>query len=141
MLKKITAYSLIVAANIILLAHAVIPHHHHDAVVCFVLNHSHDDDLTHGHNHDGHKHQPGNDQNSGCCVLKQSFVAPATLVKQSKSNNTDADHHNFNYFIHSNTGFPDVGHVIEVAVYPPENSSCQIKSVTQVPGLRAPPAV
>lgn len=88
-MRRITAIYLILFANICLLAHAVIPHHHHDRVAVAVVDmmemyacehhshdaaHSHDNPHSHYHhthnNHDGHQH--GND--SEYCLINDNLL-------------------------------------------------------------------
>ncbi len=44
MIKRIAAISFLVLANIVLLAVAVMPHHHHGEMMCFVSSHCHHND-------------------------------------------------------------------------------------------------
>lgn len=78
MMKKLTVYTLILLANIILLAHAVLPHHHHQLQFCIEDSHCHHhnvpDPLDASHDHDG--------ENSSDCLLKQLIIFPATQFKQ-----------------------------------------------------------
>lgn len=79
MVKRIAAISFILLANLVLLAHAVIPHHHHEAEVCFVNSHcesDHESDKDHDHHHD---HEGSNDYDS--CLLKEIVTLPTNQQK------------------------------------------------------------
>ena len=51
-LKRAISLSFIVFANIILLAHVVIPHHHHDGIPVLVAHHEHDENAPDNHHND-----------------------------------------------------------------------------------------
>jgi cell division protein FtsL len=57
-MKKITALSLLILANIVILAHAVIPHYHHNRIPVAIINISHTDDNTE-HSDAYHTHANG----------------------------------------------------------------------------------
>ncbi len=75
-------------ANIIILAHAVIPHHHHDGfTVLFSENHSKNNDVeNHNHNHSSqhnstpHEHDCGGDTEK--CILKEIYTRPISYVSE-----------------------------------------------------------
>lgn len=66
-MKKALALFLMIVANFILLAHAVIPHHHHDEVACFTFP------IEEHHGHECEHHDTGNkhddDCDGDCCLL------------------------------------------------------------------------
>lgn len=72
--KSLTAF-FIILANFILLAHAVIPHHHHKTDICIannVDNVAHDNCDTHNHKH----------ENEGdACVLNQIVVIASQQIR------------------------------------------------------------
>ncbi|MGE0020795.1 MAG: DUF6769 family protein [Draconibacterium sp.] len=77
MIRKTTAIIFILLANIILMAHAVFPHHHHDQQVFLNLSHcqhTNNDSSTHPadctHEHDSSSPVTN-------CILKQLVVVPA----------------------------------------------------------------
>ncbi|MBE0662775.1 MAG: hypothetical protein IH597_09920 [Bacteroidales bacterium] len=72
MLSKVVSISLLVIANLILLAHDVIPHHHHDDHVCF----EHGSCATH-HSNDSENEQRSADENEACCSLADLLIIPA----------------------------------------------------------------
>ncbi len=82
MIKRVSALFIILLANIILFAHAVIPHYHHKTEVCIErfhrqLNH---DELE--HKTIDHKHEHNEENSSDYCASKQVFVIPDNQVKQ-----------------------------------------------------------
>ena len=82
MFKKTTAIFFLVLANIILLAHAVIPHHHHKGEVCFIYSHCQNDcdEQNHQTTENNHEHDGKNDFQ--CCVLDQFVLIPSSWIKQ-----------------------------------------------------------
>jgi hypothetical protein len=141
MIKKLTAYSFIILANIVLLAHAVFPHHHHEQQVCIERTHCASDAEAHGHNTDAKDHQHDGNANSTECVLKQAFVIPSSQAKFVNNCDNCSDNHNHHFFILSNFGYVDLQPDFEVVTYIPEFSSFLISFVTTSLGLRAPPLV
>ncbi|MDX9880527.1 MAG: hypothetical protein RBS73_00580 [Prolixibacteraceae bacterium] len=141
MIKKLTAYSLILVANIVLLAHAVIPHHHHQSVICIEQKHCHDDTSTHEHSNAKPSHQDDGNKNSTSCVLKQSFLVPPSQGKHLKSYNNCSDNYNHDYYLLSNIEYSDLQPIFNVVSYFPLHSSYIISFVTSALGLRAPPTV
>ena len=86
-MRKVVAISFLLLANIILLAHAFVPHHHHEGVpICFSSHkHNHDydtvaRDCTHPshHEHDSgctHNHQEGDGCPVDCCNISKDIYA------------------------------------------------------------------
>jgi hypothetical protein len=63
---KVTAIVFIFMANILMVATAVIPHHHHQDRICFQASHCHDKD------HHNHEHDNNNDLD--CCILHREVL-------------------------------------------------------------------
>jgi hypothetical protein len=141
MIKKLTAYSLILVANFVLLAHAVIPHHHHESVVCVEQKHCQGDAIPHNHNVAEHDHRHDGNKNSTSCILEQSVVVPTSQGKQLKSHDNCSDNHNQDYYILSNFGYSDLQPISKVVTYFSVYSSYLLSFVTSTLGLRAPPTV
>ena len=72
MIKRNTALFFILLANIILLAHAAIPHHHHKGQVCIEKSHCEAD--CESHEHDATKNDHEHNSNNQCCVLIQDIM-------------------------------------------------------------------
>jgi len=85
MIKRVSAILFIMLANIILLAHTVISHHHVKGIPSVVmLLHDHHDD-----HHDSTKHHDegqDHDDNEGTerCILKLTFFSPSDSSKSDK---------------------------------------------------------
>jgi len=144
MIGKTTAIFFLLLANIILLAHAVIPHHYHQEQVCIVNAHCQNDSKAHQHNASGHNHEHDGSEGTQNCVLKQAVAIPANSLKQEfKCLGCDDNHsplvhlqavllsHEFNSFVPK---------IISIAQIPLKTSShsCFVHSSL---GLRAPPTV
>jgi len=82
MIKRISALFIILLVNIILFAHAVIPHYHHKSDVCIVSFHSQTNSEAHKHRTTDHKHEHNSESNTEYCASKQVFVLPSNQVKQ-----------------------------------------------------------
>jgi hypothetical protein len=144
MIRKRTAIFLILIANIVLLAHAVVPHHHHKSQVCIVSCHCQADCQDHNNNLPGHNNQHDGNNESDCCVLKQAVAIPSNLVKQDfRGFDSDNNHPDFD-------GFQCVLFDNELDIFEPIDSSVaklQFLSsnyshfVNTSIGLRAPPIV
>lgn len=141
MIKKLTAYSFILVANIVLLAHAVLPHHHHEQQVCIERTHCTSDTDAHVHNTDAKDHQHDGNSNTTACVLKQAILIPSTQSRTLNNCDNCSDNHNHDFYILSNFGYVDLQPVLQVVTYNPEFPSFFISFVTTSLGLRAPPIV
>lgn len=92
MIKRIPAIVFIILANVVLLAHAVIPHHHHEEEVCIVASHCESDSQAHDHDDAKHNHEHDGEDNVDDCVLQQILISPPNKIKHEiKSLNIDAD--------------------------------------------------
>lgn len=139
MIKKGTAIFFILLANIVLLAHAVIPHHHHELQICIQRTHC-DDDVTHTPYSPEHNNRPdGNDHTN--CVLKQAVIIPSTQSRYLKNCDKCTDTHNHDFYIISSFRYIDLLPVSQVVTYLPEFPSFFTTFVTPILGLRAPPLV
>lgn len=139
MIKKITAFSFLFLANIILLAHGVLPHHHHEQQVCFINTHCTGDAAIHNHNSTEHSHQHDGTDNANC-ILKQAVIIPSSQSRILKDCDNCIYTHSHDFFIFSNNfAFKDLqpSSLNELTV--PKFSSFFISFVTPTLGLRAPP--
>jgi hypothetical protein len=82
MIKRISALFIILLVNIILFAHAVIPHYHHKSDVCIVSFHSQTNSEADKHRTTDHKHEHNSESNTEYCASKQVFVIPDNQAKQ-----------------------------------------------------------
>lgn len=78
-MKKGISIGFLLLANIVLLAHAFIPHHHHEGVVVAIFdnhcaensdNHDHDHDWNHGDNPHKHENKSASEQ----CALNEVYT-------------------------------------------------------------------
>lgn len=141
MIKKGTAIFFILLANIVLLAHAVLPHHHHEQQVCIENAHCASDTDAHVHNTDAKDHQHDGNSNTTACVLKQAILIPSAQGRFLYNCDNCSDNHNHDFYILSNFGYVDLQPVSEVVTCNPEFPSFFISFVTTSLGLRAPPIV
>lgn len=146
MLKRTTAYTFIILAGLLFLAHAVVPHHHHDNHICFVKKHCANDNLKddHGTNDKSHSHSHDGDNDSDHCILK------APVVLGFNQNRTDF---HFNNISSDNSGHDGISYVIvdsttelKIAVLSnlvfERSENCSFSSlVPDSSRLRAPPFV
>jgi hypothetical protein len=144
MIRKKTAIFFILLANIALLVHAFVPHHHHKSLVCIESNHCQSDSYTHNHSASAHDHEHDGDAGTECCVLKQAVVIPANSVRQEfkclgcDDNNSQFVH--FQAILFSNEILSFVPRIIQNAQIPLRTSSYSL-FVSTSSGLRAPPVV
>lgn len=80
MIRKKTAFILVLLANIVLLVYAVVPHHHHHEQICIENSHCQNDESTHKHDTPGHEHDGS--RGTDCCVLKQALIIPPNSLRQ-----------------------------------------------------------
>ena len=80
MIKRGTALAFILVANIILLAHAVIPHHHHHSSDFFTES-SACQTVCKSHEHSDCEHNSSSKEHYDCCVLKQVVTIPSNQIK------------------------------------------------------------
>ncbi len=87
MFKKSVSFLFIIVANLILLAHALIPHHHHNLEVCLNADECsfHNDFQSQNQEDKDHKHNHNHSSDTECCVLKQAVVIPTNFDKLKTS--------------------------------------------------------
>ena len=82
MLKRAISLSFLLLANMLLLAHLVIPHHHHEKTGMCFLRHCQDSNEAHHHQHqDTQAHQHEGNAASDKCSLDNAY-APANNHKK-----------------------------------------------------------
>ena len=83
MIRQTWVIFILLFATIIVLAHAVIPHHHHSNLVCVVSSHCESDNYADEHNAplNNHKHDGKSDTDN--CVIKQIIAIPANQLRQN----------------------------------------------------------
>lgn len=68
-------------ANLIIVAHAVIPHHHHDKVVCIIDSYCGNGLEAHTHLAETPDHNHDGSNNAENCSLKQLLVTPPQNIR------------------------------------------------------------
>jgi cell division protein FtsL len=137
-MKNKTAFIFVLLANMVLLAHAVIPHHHHQQQVCVESTHCLNDEYAHTHESSQHNHHHDGSADN-CCILKQAVFITTVQLRLSDSNNTCLDNHTLNFIILSDFGFDEFYSLSVIASCIPEISFTITSYVTKTLGLRAPP--
>ncbi len=84
-MKNKTAIFFVLLANIIIVAHAVVPHHHLPRQFFIITEHSDEDVNGHKHHTDEHNHEHGDANDYDYCLLKQVITTPANSSKQEFS--------------------------------------------------------
>lgn len=143
MIKRITVVAILMLANLILLAHAVVPHHHHNKLICFKYSHCTHDDLNdeHGKNQDGHRHDGENNHDD--CVLKEpvgvlSNQSRSDFTLNSTNDRSGLDDYN-DYLLDRSPEFQI--HALSTVIYERVLNGSYSSLVSSSLGLRAPPVV
>lgn len=144
MIKKKTAIFFILLANIIILAHAAVPHHHLPYQVFIISSQCSEDESGHKHLDAGHNHDHDNKNDNEYCLLKQVVGIPANSVRQECGCDYFADfHHDLGGFqaIIPDYEFACPSLSVSFNLRPPLLSSSYTCYASCVLGLRAPPCV
>jgi hypothetical protein len=144
MIKRITSIIFLLLANLIILAHAVVPHHHHQRLVCIEKEHCINDSNTDKNVtfEDNHIHDGNN--NSADCVLNETIVVSTNQWKQEfkfKSNTSDPSGHNDFQNSSLNNGSETLYTVSSHFVSDHTFNFSYTNLVSASLGLRAPPVV
>ncbi len=141
-MKRSIATFLLVLASTIWLAHAIVPHHHHQSQACLITKH-----CQHDHEHqsgqpetDPHKH----DNNTTAeCSLHQLAIVPQPVYKsgggfpESAESGTDFDFiQAIISYTHSISFLSPKTHAVYLGN---ESISLYLASIGHSQGLRAPP--
>jgi len=141
-MKKVIALSFILLANIILLAHAVIPHHDHEnRTICFLDTHCTDSDVMHNHTDcDAQSHQDSTDSDR-CCLIDIVFDPTDHKAKTFCHIHTQCDCLHTPYLLMSDVlELQDCGDdALLLFLYAPYIVTCHSDYISQSLGLRAPP--
>jgi len=142
MVKRVKSYIFLVIANVIFLAYAVIPHHHHQEQLCVLTSHCHNDLEAQKHHScdDQHEH----DNNQHVCALNQPALKPSNQTKQECKCFVFNHNHTpspllFTQFIFAGT--EEFRPSLCAAYRVPDISGTYSDIVVASLGLRAPPAV
>jgi hypothetical protein len=144
-MKRIIRLSLLFLANIVVLAHVVVPHHHHGRVIVSICNIFSIDDVL-NHKHEDCLLECDEYEHSECflnedCILNELY----TRSNVSSANSNDSDLTNF--YIDFHIICHDIIPIIRIQDYnelpfrqKPYINSCYSHYITHSLGLRAPPA-
>ena len=94
-------------ASLVLLAHAVIPHHHHFQEICVEVDYCADDLVEHTHDYPTHNHQH-NASDDASCVINQALISSTSKSKANNSCIDCSEKHLHNYLVlfdFNNEGF------------------------------------
>ena len=139
-MKKAIALTFILLANIILLAHAVIPHHEHDnMLICLFDSHCGEYDATHSDSDcDHHHNQACSDR---CCLIDNIFDPSDNKEKTICQMPLRYDCQHPLYLLTSNSLALQVlfDNTLLLFLFAPFIDTCHIDFISQSLGLRAPP--
>ncbi len=105
MFKQVATAFMIVCVSILVLALAIVPHHHHDGLPCFTIENlfNHNSDCDHHNNCDndhsccGHHHHESDAEDDNECVLDQlEFIA---TIDQKPVNICAVCQHSHDYYL------------------------------------------
>jgi hypothetical protein len=140
MLKKVSAYSFILVANLILWIHGVVPHHHHHEIVCFIIEHCTSDAPSHEHHPSDHQHEGSNDHS--LCGLSEFIAAEPDYSSRSFINLPSGENQlqSGSYTLSDNqSGI--CANIIKGVAFQPGSPPIFSSIITSVSAFRAPPLV
>lgn len=138
MIKKIIAFSFILIAGIIILAHDIVPHHHHDTdAIEQSQTYSSNAEKEHHHNFPEHEHEQGD----YLFVIRQAFVLSPNLGRLLDTDDDCTGNNGIDYFFVHTPYFLYVYSPPDYKIPIWEKSQYFPNSVNLIFGLRAPPAV
>lgn len=143
MIKNRINILIIVLTGVILLAHAVVPHHHHNLQVCVVDIHSGHEDGTHEHscNNENHKHNHEADDLS--CILEKIVMFRPGQSEQDGNFILSSDD-GTNLFFVTLFSNPEKNELYSAKINntsPPDLEKTYANQAPKTFGLRAPPLV
>jgi len=148
--KKAIALSFLLLANIIILAHAAVPHYHHNQipVALNVFHHEHND-ATHGHHHHHHPDDTApveHNENAHShaqiedCLLEKTFTRIGSDRQSLQTLDWDFSQFPCLFSILTSNSIPEIYDDIGLAFsQKPYTLSHHTNYITQSLGLRAPP--
>ena len=139
MIRKTTAIFFILLANIIILAHDLVPHHHHDEVEAIeqFQTYSTNSDKEHHHNFPKHEHQ----QDDYLFVIRQALVLSPNLGRLLDSDDDFTGNNGLDNSFFNTPNFLIVYAPPDYKIPIWDNPQNFITTVTYTFGLRAPPAI
>lgn len=137
MMKKIANILSILLINLIL-ANAILPHHHHNTLVCIEKSHCENDKETHKPPEQEQSHQ--HDKDFYNCILKQFFLIKTTHLNKCNCFNCNLNNTSLFtlLFILNSFSFAQVDN--KLIEFPPFIQSEYALFVSSSNGLRSPPS-
>ncbi len=134
--KKISFF-FIAFATLVLMAHSIIPHHHHYGLVYKLRAACTDECLS--HNYSDHSH---NTENGSCCSLNQDILIPDKGLRSGENLQNEMSDPDFNHFstqanVHSSD--PLTTTCIATLTITHSDPSRYLLLLNRSQGLRAPP--
>ncbi len=71
-MKRAMVFTVLMLANMVLLVHSIVPHHHHESKICFSVFHCEDCEAHARHHECSGAHEHDNDLDG--CLLKEELV-------------------------------------------------------------------
>lgn len=140
--KRKISFLFLLLANIVILAHVLIPHHHHGEHLCLGNTecHTHSAACQHEETGDGHHHD--GKTTDDCCQLKQITALPANVNRQDYNiHKSTIPAFDGNYFLLPKSIAGLAGPLVSASPYVlPGTSRIKPSFLTNIHGLRAPPA-
>lgn len=152
-MKRVTAIIFVLLANISLLAHAVIPHHHHDrmavAIVDMVateqVHHEHSHDDSHSHDHHSHYHHSHNhhdnhqhgSQSEECLISETLAILTRSQEFSFGDDGTDDTQQNIYFAVCEGATLPELPEV--TILFTTYRATIPPGVDVSAHGLRAPP--
>jgi hypothetical protein len=143
-MKRKISISFIAVSVIFMLALIILPHHHHDGMVCIVMEVCEEQDNTINDEHTHHNDLP-NEEPTETCIAETEYIAPPSK-DEAKSKISSCKNCNHNhiylfpiYFFVADFLNLDAGNSFFKTEYGGHISSCKSAEAIQLNGLRAPP--
>ena len=143
MTKRITSLSFLIIANIIILAHGLVPHHHHahSSIACTEDTHCEASEICTEDNQNESKHQHHDPSNISECQLKQAVVLPASLHDQDFGWDWGHIHILDGYTASASQRFDTILPLLLESQSCPDRTSLHLSFISASAGLRAPPII
>ncbi|MBW6496871.1 MAG: hypothetical protein K0B09_00650 [Bacteroidales bacterium] len=146
MLKRLTAIFFAALASIMLLAHSVVPHHHHGDAVCFELNHHHSCEISDQETcpEDHNKELPASTDGK-CCVLDHLVMFHPESSRHDLETASLPAEKGFPVFLQDGLIAQNPDGIFSIPSlsfrqHPPQNT-IHLQCTGHSHGLRAPPSV
>jgi len=144
MVKQVAAIFFILFANVIILAHAMLPHHQHHGEIFLVNSHHESSCDSHEHSHAAKTSDHDSGHDIQCCELAHDFIIPSNQINQeSKLFDITFNYHGVALFqaILGNRALSSLTQIELFGNPPPLITSADSLFINKALGLRAPPIV